>query len=215
MTADRRHRLVAVEGIDGSGKSTLISTLVERLGPGARAERLSPRMAGVFRELVDEPSGGLERYQDVVPGDLRHGAYLVDAIAQFHYLAEEYDANDWLLFDRWLTTYRVYCSGRSVHDEWYARLEAALPRPDLLIHVRTPPPVAFERIRRRGDWTVDHWSEDRLMADLERLDAAYTRALADVPHVAVDGSLPAEEVADHVQSLLLGLATGTGTEDAG
>ncbi|MFJ7625091.1 hypothetical protein ACIQZN_01215 [Streptomyces sp. NPDC097595] len=203
--ADRPCRIIAVEGIDGSGKSTLARRLVQLLGPRARYERLSPRMAGVFRELVDEPSGQRERYQDVIPDALRRSAFLVDAQAQFHYLEKRYAACDWLVFDRWLTTYDVYAPGRSAHDDLYRLLADDLPRPDLLLHVRTPPRTAFARIERRGDWTVDHWSPERLMADLERLDAAYAELLAGVPHTAVDGTAPAEEVARHVLGLVRAL----------
>jgi thymidylate kinase len=199
---DRPYRIIAVEGIDGSGKSTLAAHLVRLLGPKARYERLSPRMASVFRELVDEPSQHQHRYQDVVPDALRRSAFLVDAQAQFHYLEAEYAAYDWLIFDRWLTTYDVYAPGRSVYDDFYQLLMDDLPRPDLLLHVRTPPQTAFARITQRGDWTIDHWSADQLMADLERLDASYATRLADVPHTVVDGSPPAEEVAGHVLGLI-------------
>ncbi|MEU1122543.1 deoxynucleoside kinase [Streptomyces sp. NPDC005899] len=199
---DRPYRIIAVEGIDGSGKSTLAANLVRLLGPKARYERLSPRMASVFRELVDEPSQQRQRYQDVIPDALRRSAFLVDAQAQFHYLEAEYAAYDWLVFDRWLTTYDVYAPERGMYEDFYQLLMDDLPRPDLLLHVRTPPPTAFARIAQRGDWTVDHWSADELMADLERLDAAYATRLAGVPHTVVDGSPPAEEVAGHVLGLI-------------
>lgn len=159
-------------------------------------------MGGVFRDLVDRPAESAVRYQDVIPGELRNAAYVVDAIAQFHYRRQEYADCDWLVFDRWLPTYDVYCEGRSVHDEWYRELRRCLPEPDVLVRLRTSPRVAAERVAARGDWTADHWSAERLLADLTRLHGAYDRVLADVPHHVVDGDGDADSVYDEVLSLV-------------
>ena len=200
--AVRNYRILAVEGIDGSGKSTLVKRITGESSARFRSERLSPCMGGVFRDLVDRPAESAVRYQDVIPGELRNAAYVVDAIAQFHYRRQEYADCDWLVFDRWLPTYDVYCEGRSVHDEWYRELRRCLPEPDVLVRLRTSPRVAAERVAARGDWTADHWSAERLLADLTRLHGAYDRVLADVPHHVVDGDGDADSVYDEVLSLV-------------
>lgn len=209
-----------MEGIDGAGKSVLVAGLAARLGDAglsALVTRLSPTMAGIFRSMVDRSTHGAARYQDVLPGDFRRAAYIVDAVAQFHHLAAVHARHDWLLFDRWLPTYDVYGSGAGRHDAHYRRLAGTLPRPDVLLHLRVAPSVAQERIRSRGDWTVDHWSTQQLQADLERLDAAYRREFAgrtDV--VTVDGEGSATEVCAAVLALMgVGsMAVGAGTGGA-
>ncbi|WP_406451889.1 hypothetical protein OG782_17205 [Streptomyces sp. NBC_00876] len=203
MRADARpYRIIALEGIDGSGKTTVVRRIAEEFGNSVRTERLSPHMGAVFRELVGESPESAARYQDVIPGDLRRGAYVIDAISQFHYLDSEYTGFDWLVFDRWLPTYEVYCGGRGVHDAWYRRLAGLLPVPDLLIRVRTSPRVAAGRVAARGDWTADHWSEERLLADLTRLDRGYDRAFEGAAHRVVDGDRDADVVYEEIASLL-------------
>lgn len=203
-------RILAIEGIDGAGKSVLAAELARRLrAEGARVHvtRLSITMAGVFREMVDRPSGGERRYQDVLPGDFRRAAYLVDAIAQFHHLAESYASHDWLLFDRWLPTYDAYGTGTGRYEPYYRMLADVLPKPDLLVHLTIPPAVAAARIRARGDWTVDHWEQAQLLADLERLDRTYRALFADrADVVAVDALPPAAQVAATVLALTGGMA---------
>ncbi|MFG2484193.1 hypothetical protein ACGFSI_15690 [Streptomyces virginiae] len=203
MTAGiRGFRILAVEGIDGSGKTTLLRRVAEAMGSAAHMERLSPHMGAVFRELVDSPADSSVRYQDVIPGSLRRFAYVADAISQFHYLDSAYSSHDWVLFDRWLPTYDVYCEGESAHDEWCRELAGLLPVPDLLIRLRTSPKVAAGRVRSRGDWTADHWSPQRLLEDLTRLDLGYDRALAETPHVVVDGDRGADAVYEEVLGLV-------------
>lgn len=198
MTASPRYRIVAVEGIDGGGKSTLVRNLAAALtarGQRVHVDRLSTQMGSVFRELIDETVPGTGRYQDVLPGPFRRAAYVVDAVVQFHHRAELYGRHDYVLFDRWLPTYDVYCDGAGRHDDWYRRVAATLPTPDVLLHVKVSPEVAAERVRRRGDWTVDNWSADQLLDDLRRLDARYAQVMARYPAcVPLDGNLGQAEL---------------------
>jgi dTMP kinase len=200
--------IMALEGIDGAGKTSLVTRLaaaLAELGLDASMTRLSPRMGAVFRELVDEPSGGEVRYQDVLPGDFRRAAYLVDAVAQFRYLAGQYARHDWLLFDRWLPTYDAYCAGVGRHEHWYRELAGTLPVPEVYCYLRVSPEVAAERVRQRGDWTAERWSASRLLADLRRLAASYDELMAAIPGVIV---LDGDQDADAVYTTALGMIIG-------
>jgi thymidylate kinase len=206
MTTTLRARIGAVEGIDGGGKSTLVRSLVAALaerGEKAHAERLSAEMGRVFRGLPDRTVPAAGRYQDVLPGAFRRAAYVVDAVLQFEHRGAFYDRHDWVLFDRWLPTYDVYCDGLSRHDQWWRRVAATLPTPAVLLHVKVSPEVAVERLRRRGDWTVDNWSGQELLDDLRRLDERYEELLADRPTaVRLDGDRgPAEVLAAALAAL--------------
>jgi hypothetical protein len=100
--------VIAVEGIDGAGKSSLCERLADALGgPGrARVTRLSSHTGALPREMVedppeprrhsdqlgDDPAAGAPtvRHQDVVPAGLRGAAHTVDALVRFSYLDETY-----------------------------------------------------------------------------------------------------------------------------
>ena len=198
MNGGRGPRIVAVEGIDGAGKSTLMRNLADALtarGDRVHIERLSAQMASVFKEVVDRAGSGANRYQDMLPGPFRRAAYIVDAAVQFRYRADFYSTLDWLLFDRWLQTYDVYCDGQGRHEELYQGIAGTIPEPFALLHVKVSPETALRRIRSRGDWTVDNWSPDRLLADLQRLDALYDKRLADEPRVLrLDGEGTADDL---------------------
>jgi dTMP kinase len=204
-------RLIALEGIDGAGKTTLATALVDRLGLNGRtalSSRLSARSAGIFRALVGDV-GQSVRYQDVLPGAFRRTSYIIDAVAQFGYLKETYEKYDYLIFDRWLPTYDVYCPGRSVHDEWYEKMMTTLPQPDLLFHLRVSPEVAAERIAGRGDWSLENWGPAELLADLRRLCAAYDDRMARCRGVVV---LDANATADELLAQVLAAIRSRGSD---
>lgn len=189
------YSVIAVEGIDGAGKSSLAQRLVELLGGSAinHLTRLSPQSGAVLRELV-AGDGDTVRYQDVAPPGLRRAIYTVDALVQFRYLAERYGGCRNVVFDRWLQTYEAYCGPFDTHERWYELLKAQIPRPTILFHLRVDPQVAFERLVGRGDWTARHWSADRLLDDLRRLAARYDEMMATTDHVVLDANQDAEAV---------------------
>jgi thymidylate kinase len=147
-----------------------------------------------MRTLVDEPTHGVERYQDVVPGDFRYVTYVVEAAVQFRYLHEEYSRHDVVLFDRWLETYDCYCGHPTVHRQWYERLRAAVPKPDALFYLRIGPEAAVDRVASRGDWTADNWTREQLLADLHRRYDCYERAMSGSDAVVVDAERDGDEV---------------------
>lgn len=189
--------IVALEGIDGAGKTTLAAALCTRLagaGRRPRSSRLSPQMGAAMRRLVDQPTGGAQRYQDVVPSGFRHAVYVMEAAVQFAYMAEVGEPADLYVFDRWLQTYDAYCDPPAVHLEWVRAVAATVPAPDVLAYVRVRPEVAAQRLAARGDWTAEHWSAAALADELRVRYEAYESMDWPAGTVVVDGSRPADEV---------------------
>lgn len=170
-----RYRIVAFEGIDGSGKTTIASELSRWLNHSRSAlyARLSPQMGALFTRLVDEPSGGRLRYQDLIPLDFRYACYLTEAVVQFRYLSDLYSQYDYLIFDRWCETYDSYCQKPFDHREWYEKLLSQVPKPDYLFFLQITPEIAYERLIRRGDWTAKNWSKGQLLEYLHFLVGRY------------------------------------------
>ncbi|MFJ9772634.1 hypothetical protein ACIRVF_15545 [Kitasatospora sp. NPDC101157] len=189
------YRIVAVEGVDGSGKSTLLNGLEKALSADRKVIRSRPSRAMVhaFRRIVETGRPGV-LYQDVLPDDFRHTAYVLEAAVQFRYEQPRYEAADLVLFDRWRQTWEVYCAEIVEHRSWLDRITAGLPEPDTLFWVRVDPELAYRRLVARHDRWVDVYSPDRLRAKVERLCARYEEAMRDRGAVELDGAASADEV---------------------
>jgi dTMP kinase len=191
----RNFALIAVEGVDGAGKSTLVRGLVAALDAGRNAG--SGR--GALIETRDDES---VLYQDAIPGDLRHSLYVIENLLQFRYqgpLFEQYDA---VVFDRWLQTNAVYCGPVEENRAWYARLADAVPRPDVLFWLRVDPDLAYRRLVERSDRWTRVYSPRGLRDKLEGLCAGYEREMLGAGAVVLDGAAPPEEVLARATAVL-------------
>lgn len=167
-TQTHRGRLVAICGIDGSGKATQTELLARRAeAEGFRVQEVSfPRYGqGFFADLIERYLRGefAERAADVSP-------YL----ATLPYALDRWQAapqlRDWLAAGRLVLCNR-YVPANLAHQgsklpseaerraffEWVARLEYGileLPRPDLHILLEMPPEAAMRLVRERGSRTA-------------------------------------------------------------
>ncbi|RMI35117.1 dTMP kinase [Nocardia stercoris] len=182
--------LVAVEGLDGAGKRTLI----DAVAAGLRAK-------GRTVETLAFPRYGISVHADLAAEALRgrHGdlATSVNAMATLFAL-DRADArddiaklladNDIVLLDRYVASNAAYNAarlGQSADGEmatWVAELEFArfsLPHPDIQVLLDVPVELAAERARRRGQLddarALDAYERD---AELQRRTAQVYRELA-------------------------------------
>lgn len=145
--------IVAVEGIDGAGKHTLVTAVTEALG----ADTLSfPRYEeSIHAQLAQDALHGRM-------GDLTDSAYAMatlfalDRFGAKSLLDAYVDTSDRiLLLDRYVASNAAYTAARTGDDAalaWVADLEfgrLGLPQPDLQVLVDTPPQTAQERAMRR------------------------------------------------------------------
>lgn len=203
----------ALEGIDGSGKSTQLSLLARRL-----------REAGVdcltTREPTDGPIGRLLR--QVLTGqvecDSRVVAPLFAADRLDHLLNREEGLREAVEAGRTVLTDRYYFSSYAYQSvdlplEWVIEVNrpcARLLRPTATLFLDVSPELALERIARNREGTELFETRERL----ERTREQYFRAFAlqkDVERVIViPGDRDAEAVAGDVWkavSTLLALGT--------
>ena len=174
--------IVAVEGIDGAGKNTLVTALKERLG----AETLAfPRYeTSVHAQLAQDALHG--RMGDLTDSAFgmatmfaldRHGAKeLLDGFAGHR--------DRIIILDRYVASNAAYTSARTgdaaavkwVHDLEFEKLE--LPKPDLQVLVDTTPDVARERAQAREEQDVSR-TRDRYERDVA-LQVATFQAYAEL-----------------------------------
>jgi len=194
MTPSRRGRLVAVEGIDGTGKSTLVFAL-------ARALRRRGYSVAVRREPADPRLGRLA--QEASVRDAWTGAvyFTVDRHLARPALLAALRTHDLVLSDRsYFSTVAYQGSALPAGDR--RRLErlqrgASVP-PDLVVLLDLPPSAALERLGARS--TVRAPLERR--RTLERVAAAYRRLARRGRWRVLDAAHPRSElVAEAVRAI--------------
>ncbi|GGN76400.1 dTMP kinase [Nocardia rhizosphaerihabitans] len=183
--------LIAVEGLDGAGKRTLIDGLIAELSAkGLRAGTLAFPQYGrsIHADLAAEALRGGH-------GDLADSInamaimFALDRAAASAELSNLLDANDIVILDRWVASNAAYSAARAeqgadgeivawVGDLEYGRL--GLPAPELTVLIDIPTEVAAERARRRGELdetrALDAYERD---GGLQRRTGEVYRELAD------------------------------------
>lgn len=187
--------LIAVEGIDGAGKQTLVAALVERLeSSGGTCEQTAfPRYERApFGPLITAGlQGEDQRLLDSVTA--MSLGYAVDRWQWWHHDRTARRATDHVVVDRWCASNAAYGSGRVTAglNESDAAAEAAdfrgwvealefdrltLPRPDLTVLLATDDELAGER------------RADRTGSDVYEADGGLqTRALTSYRAMAAEG----------------------------
>ncbi|MGC0364904.1 dTMP kinase [Rhodococcus sp. 27YEA15] len=152
--------LVAVEGLDGAGKRTLIGKVVDELGRSGRSVATLdfPRYGrSVPADLAAEALRGAH-------GDLAHSVnamavlFALDRAGACEQITELSASHDIVLLDRYVASNAAYNAARmrqGVDGEmvaWVRELELvrlAMPAPDLQIYLQVPVELAEQRARGR------------------------------------------------------------------
>jgi dTMP kinase len=173
-------RLVVFTGIDGSGKSTLINRLeAEGRVPGA-----------VYaRKAFGSNAARVRRFHsngEKEPRDWASGAFAETiAIAHCFDFLEHYDRvlaplvalHPLVVSDRYSLCFDAYLRGTGCRFD-ATTLFAALPRPDLVVHIDIPIEVARQRFQQRGG--PEEGEEDEVLA---RFQNAYELILPSAEHI--------------------------------
>ena len=172
--------IVALEGIDGAGKNTLVQALIREIaqvdGINSVATMSFPRYReSIHAQIAAEALHG--KMGDLV--DSAHGMAVMFALDRAG-AGEELrqwaaSPSDVLLLDRYVASNAAYTSARTsnVADRaWVADLEfekLGLPRPDLQVLLDTAPGTARERAAKResldASRTRDAYERDTALQD--------------------------------------------------
>ncbi|HEY1733584.1 MAG TPA: dTMP kinase [Acidimicrobiales bacterium] len=197
--AARRGRLIALEGIDGCGKSTQARRLAEALGAELTHEPGATELGRALRRLLLDPHGGTP-----VP---RAEALLMVADRAQHVAEVVAPA---LADGRWVVTDR-FTGSTLAYQGWGRGLPVAALRsvadwavdglaPDLSILVDVPLDVARQRFSSTAPDRLE-----RLGADFhDRVRDGFVTLARDDPAqwVVVDGTPPPDDVADAIADVV-------------
>lgn len=209
-----RGRLISVEGLDGTGKTTVCSALAARLeAHGLRVVRLrepgGTLLGEQVRALLADPSRTLEPRTELLLFAAAR-AELVDTVVR-----PALDEGTWVLLDRFVDSTLAYQgAGRELGDEM-ARAANALATdgllPDRTLLLRAAPDVRASRMDDRGE------AADRLeqagAAMFARTEARYDALLVEEPERvrSVDASGTPDEVVELAWAATADLLTAATT----
>lgn len=197
----KRGRFIAFEGIDGSGKSTQIQLLAQKL-------RRKEITCYTTMEPTDSPIGCL--IQQVMTGriqmDNRVTAQLFAADRLDHLLngvnglKEKVDNGTYVLTDRYyFSSYAYQCVDMPMEQVIAMNEQSSdILRPDVNIFIDIDADTAMERILKNRCQTELYEKRDRLAKTREGYLEAFERLKDREKVVMIDGTLTIEEIAGQV-----------------
>ncbi len=199
---------ITFEGIDGSGKTTQISLLKQRIEECAVS-------CIVTREPSDGPVGTLLRQflTGRIQGDESTIAALFAADRLDHLnnpvngIRQMLDRGITVLTDRYFLSNYAYQSV-TVPLEWIINCNAlaiSFLKPDCHIFIDTPPEIAMERLSRERHQTELFETEERLIDVRKHYLDLFDQLKNDENIIIIDGNLPIREVSDMIWSKIYGL----------
>ncbi len=164
---DKTGCLIAIEGIDGTGKSTLAAALARELERRGRdvVRSFEPTQGQYGRKIRDLAVSGRSDAQDetdLFVADRR------EHVAQA--IAPALAAGKTVVLDRYYYSTMAYQGARGLDPAAIQKTnEAFAPRPDLLVILELPVAEALVRITRKRGSTPDHFEGADYLRAVDRI----------------------------------------------
>jgi dTMP kinase len=195
-------RLIAIEGIDGSGKRTQLDLLAAALAAGKGGPSIFttgfPQYDSWFGKMIGQfLNGELGPLENVDP-HFTAMLYAGDRFEAKPKLETALNNGQIVLVDRYIgsnlahQTARVPVEKRSAFRHWIEHLEYGiygLPREDLILYLRVPPKQAQSLVAQKSARTYTTAKQDILEANLRHLEQAaemYDLLCREAPWVTIE-----------------------------
>jgi dTMP kinase len=151
----KRATLIVIEGIDGSGKTTLGRSLVERLQADGHNVRWYPNknLAPVRSALdgIARGRGFADRFEMLGRDQAQFLAAALKLRDMLDLAPDLADEGLVMVMDRYYYSHLALALVmRTANEARLRRLYQVLPTPDLLLLVNVSPPIALQRVTARG-----------------------------------------------------------------
>ena len=187
-------KLIVIEGLDGSGKSTQINRLVEKLNKTTdlkiRQIKLPDYESDCCVPVKKYLNGDFGKNPDDVNAYAASSFYAVDRFANYKLKwKSDYDSGTLILADRYTTSNAYHQATKLPRDEWsnyFAWLEdfeyskIKIPKPDAVIYLDMPIEISQRMMseRYKGDETKKDIHEANVQYLLKCREAAKAAAKA-------------------------------------
>jgi dTMP kinase len=191
--------LIAIEGIDGAGKTTLAHHVQEKLQalPFAVIRTREPTSGHWGQILRDSALTGRLSLGEELEAFINDRKEHVDKV-----INPELESGKVVIVDRYYFSTMAYQGARGIDpDEIRRRNELFAPEPDLLVILDLEPKTGLERIRTRGD-RATHFEKTRTLARAREIFRAIQK-----PYLyRVDAGQPVEAICDSIVARFLMIA---------
>ncbi|WP_141333354.1 dTMP kinase [Myxococcus sp. AB025B] len=187
--------LLAIEGIDGAGKTTQAAKLAERLGEaGVDVVRTKEPTDGPWgRKLRESATSGRLSAEDELDYFIRDRREHVEQC-----ISPAMEAGKLVIVDRYYFSTVAYQGARGMDLQELLRLnESFAPPPNLLIILQVSPHVGLQRIRQRGD-KANHFETAGALERVAKIFAGLE--FKDLRRI--DGLLPPEDITAGILEIL-------------
>jgi len=187
-------RLIALEGIDQSGKRTQARLLIRKL------KRKGLHAASISFPVYESPAGKqIRRFLQGrwdYPAEALHMLYALNRWENQRSILSLIEKYDFVVADRYAASNLAYGVSRGLSLDWLQTLDRGLPRADLVIVLDVPVPSSFARKQKRRDV---HESDKKLLMKVRQ---AYKTLSERLGWKIVDATVPVEEVESAVWNIV-------------
>lgn len=160
--------LIAICGIDGSGKTTQINLLKNYIKQSLKNEVYITKQPTDFYRKYDQFKTFVNREEDYNTLDIVYELALLSATDKLrHYTTEILPNNkDIIISDRYVFSAYAYFLARGIKDiGWLKEINKFVPLPDITIYIDISPKIAYERIvLRDGKFTKKEETDIELLS---------------------------------------------------
>ena len=199
-TTEASGRLIAIEGIDGSGKRTQLGLLANALSAGGHHVYSTgfPQYDSWFGKMVGQFLNGELGALDTVDPHFTALLYAGDRFEAKPRLEAALAEGKIVLIDRYIgsnlahQTARAALERRAEFRKWIEHLEYniyELPREDIIVYLRVPPSEAQKLVEQKAARSYTSAKRDLLEASLQHLQDAtnmYDQLAQSAPWVTIE-----------------------------
>lgn len=192
-----RGRLICIEGLDKSGKTTQSRLLVEAL-----------KSMGFDAIYTTEPSDGeigrfIERYvlrrRRRISASIEALLFAADRIDHFEReIKPMLERGKIVVSDRYIYSSFAYQGAAGLDIEWIREVNRMVPAPDLAIYIDVPVEVVIERCRRKRRRSVMEFPDIQA-----KVREVYMRLVREGKLIPVNGNRPINEVSEDIRRIVL------------
>jgi dTMP kinase len=189
-----RGRIIALEGIDQSGKRTQTRLLADEL------KKKGEKVGTISFPIYKSPSGRqIQRFlegKQEYPATALHMLYSLNRWENQEQIVRLTQGSDFVIADRYSPSNLAYGVSRGLSLDWLQGLDRGLPKASLVIVLDVPVPASFARKSRGRDV---HEKNRQLLVKVRRRYQTLAKKLG---WKMVDATRPVEEVHEAIWRLV-------------